>query len=759
MVLLFFGLAYFPTILFMGVALFTHGKQVRRDADRKTYILSFPNNLDAEKAVEFFASISGAMRSRPYSFSKPTMALELWAQPTGKTWRIRVPWQYQDFLLPQLHARGISATPDEDYPHHHWTYAKELRLHNTHRTLRVDPAATALSILSGLQTVAEDEVVVWQMVITPAAHRPLPRLDHARTNQPTARTIVNGTEATKDEIRDRRLKLGEPNFHAVARIAAKADTKIRAEKLVHLVRQGIASAENGQAHFQKRFASQATLRDRVDRATTALNWPMELMASELAALVAWPTDSPYIVGMPSYMSRLLPANAMVPSQGRVIGRSNFHGQQRQIALDYRAATTHVHVAAPSGRGKSALLANMARQDMENGYGVIVIETKGGDESLFTRVVNYVPKERINDVIILDAKDASRPVGFNMLQQGDKAIMVDIICNLFDYLYPGQKSSLWARNSLKRGLTTLTLEPKATLLDLMALYRPSNEEVAWADDLRRRAKTVNEELRRFWQDYDNRPGSNSERAQDQYISPLAERLWPLTDSDGIRNIVGQSTSGFQIADVLKGNKILFVNLDGIPPHSRFMLGTLIINTIWQSVQANVPAKANFLYLDEFQDFLKFPVGINEVLAQSRKYNLGLVLAHQDFSQLDKDMQGAVINGTASKIFFQTNSADDARIMARTSNPLEDHDFLNFRQYEGAARIATAEGVSQPVTFKASPPAKGYGTADRIIERSRQLYGKPIAEVYQEISGHRRIPEDKQRTRPRMPNAVFDSTDYK
>lgn len=759
MALFLFGFAYIPTVLVLGVTLLTHSKQIRRDADRKTYILAFPANLDAEKAVDFFKSISGAMRSKPFSFGKASIALELWAEATGKTWRIRVPWQYQDFILPQLHARGISATPDESYPHHHWTFIKELRLKNTHRRLNTDPAATALSILSGLQTVRDDESVVWQFVITPAAHRPLPVHHQARTSEPTLAGAVRGAEASRDEIRDRREKLSEPNFHAVARIAALASTPTRAQKLVHLVRQGIASAENGHTHFQKRFASQATLRERVDRATTAFNWGMELMASELASLVAWPTDTPYIVGMPSYMARLLPANAMVPHEGRVIGRSNFHGQQRQIALDYRMATTHVLTTGPSGRGKSALLANMARQDMENGYGVIIIETKGGDESLFTRVVNYVPKNRLQDTIILDAKDGAFPVGFNMLGQGDKAIMVDVICNLFDYLYPGQKSSLWARNSLKRGLTTLTLEPKATLLDLMALYRPSNEEVPWADDLRRRAKTVNEELRRFWQDYENRPGSNSERAQDQYISPLAERLWPLTDSDRIRNIVGQSESGFQMADVVKGNKILFVNLDGIAPQSRFMLGTLIINTIWQTAQANVPAKANFLYLDEFQDVLKLPVGINEMLAQARKYNLGLVLAHQDFSQLTPDVQGSVLNGTASKIFFQTNSADDAKVMARTFSPLEEHDFQNFRQYEGAARIATEAGVSQPVTFKANEPAHGYGTADKVIERSRQLYGRPVDEVYREIREHRRLPQDQERKRPRMPNEPFNTDDYK
>lgn len=760
MALFFLSLTYLFCSSALGVLLFKHNKQIRRDADRKAYVLSFPTDLAADKVVDFFSSISGALRPNGYMFDgKPSLALELWAQATGKTWRLRVPWQYEDFILPQLHARGISATPDDSYPRHHWTHARELRLRHSHRKLRSDQASTALSILSGLQTVAADETVVWQLVVAPARHKPLPSFERAQTSQPSLRQLFSGAQATRHEVTERREKLSEPNFHAVARIAAVASTPIRAQKLVNLVRQGIATLENGHTNFERRFATQATLSERVDRASTAFTWPMELMASELALLVAWPTDSPYIVGMPSYMSRLLPANAMVPQEGRVIGRSNFHGQQRPIALDYQMATTHVLVTAPSGRGKSVLLANMAKQDIEHGHGVIIIETKGGAESLFSRVVNYVPPHRLGDVIILDGKDAVRPVGFNMLQQGDRAVMVDIICDLFDYLYPGDKSSLYARSALKRGLTTLTLEPKATLLDLVALYRPKDEEVAWADDLRRKSSAHNEDMRNFWQDYENRSRLGTERAQDEYIRPLLNRIWPLIESDRIRNIVGQSGSAFQLADVLKTNKILFINLDGIEQQSRFLLATLIINTIWQTVQVNQPDKANFLYLDEFQDVLKLPVGINEMLSQARKYKLGLVLAHQDFSQLTPDVRGSVINGTASKVFFQTNSAEDANIMARTFSPLEAQDFQSFRQYEGAARIATPAGVSQPVTFKAMEPLKGFGTADHIIERSRQVYGRPIAEVHQEISERRRLPEDKQRKRPRMPGVPFTLDDYR
>lgn len=99
------------------------------------------------------------------------------------------------------------------------------------------------------------------------------------------------------------------------------------------------------------------------------------------------------------------------------------------------------------------------------------------------------------------------------------------------------------------------------------------------------------------------------------------------------------------------------------------------------------------------------------------------------------------------------------MTRTFGPLEEHDFMNFRQWEGAARIATPTGISQPVTFKSVDPPKGHGTADEVIQRSRETYGCPVEDVYREIEEHRQAPATQWRKRPKMPGGLFDTDDYR
>ena len=55
---------------------------------------------------------------------------------------------------------------------------------------------------------------------------------------------------------------------------------------------------------------------------------------------------------------------------------------------------------------------MARQDIQNGDGVCVIDPHG---DLIEDLLQYVPKERVKDVVIFDPSDIERPMGLNMLE--------------------------------------------------------------------------------------------------------------------------------------------------------------------------------------------------------------------------------------------------------------------------------------------------------------------------------------------------------
>src|SRR5262249_33562647 len=73
---------------------------------------------------------------------------------------------------------------------------------------------------------------------------------------------------------------------------------------------------------------------------------------------------------------------------------------------------HTYVIGATGTGKSTLLLNLIRQDIEAGRGVGLLDPHG---DLVEDVLGLIPIERHADVILFDPTDEERPAGFNVLQ--------------------------------------------------------------------------------------------------------------------------------------------------------------------------------------------------------------------------------------------------------------------------------------------------------------------------------------------------------
>ena len=59
-----------------------------------------------------------------------------------------------------------------------------------------------------------------------------------------------------------------------------------------------------------------------------------------------------------------------------------------------------------------LLSNMVISDMKAGKGICLIDPHG---DLVDSVLEHIPSNRINDVILFDVADFEYPIGFNLLQ--------------------------------------------------------------------------------------------------------------------------------------------------------------------------------------------------------------------------------------------------------------------------------------------------------------------------------------------------------
>lgn len=718
--------------------------QRERDRNRKSYRLSFPADLDGERVEAWLRTLSGTLVSSTHRFGGvPTMAFEVWADQTGIQHRLKVPWTHADYVVGQLRSLvpGIRVEPEDVWPERKsWTRAIEVGMTNSSRQLRIyNSGDMAASILASLQSLSDGERLMMQWVVSPTTPQHLPQHQSAKTNELSTHVLLTGGAAGRDEVNDRREKLAEPNLLTVLRIGAVAPTQQRADHLVFRVKAALAAARSPHVKWYKRLLTGEQVAKRIAFASAPLSFPGQLSVPELAALVAWPLGNPFVSGLPTPLSRQLPVPEIVPPAGRVLGRSNMYGQERLVAMSYPEAVMHVHVVGPPGVGKTALLANMIKQDMEKGYGTILIESKG---DLFRQALDYVPKERLADVVVLDVNDTRYPVGFNILRQGDPAVVVDELNMLFDQLYK-DSPSLWMQEVMYHGLHTLAADPDATFTDLAALVSPNDDEREWRNQLIRQVRDP--QIRQFWKRFDGQPPAR----QDQVAQPVLSRVWPMSRSK-LANIIGQSSSSFFMDDVIRQRKILLVNLSGIEQGAANIMGTLLMNAIWQATKRQRDAeKATFLYLDEAHHYMNIPVDMKLMLVEARAMNLGLIFAHQDLSQLPSGMREAIMHNARSRVVFQTSDRDARELAASLGGHLQADDLARLGRYEAVARLMTPAGVSAPFTMSTLAPERGNGGASLVVETSRAVFGRDVLAVQDERLRRRTSVNPKADTPKRPP----------
>ncbi|MDI9934669.1 hypothetical protein QM806_04270 [Rhodococcus sp. IEGM 1351] len=723
--------------------------QKQLDSDRVSYDIVFPRDLSEDRVKAFINSIGSNLRRSSFFGGTRSVVFETWATDRGISHRIRIPSRDAEYLVGQIeaHMSGIDLSPTPKSDLLDFKFGATLHLTDPARTIRISNARDySAKILKSVQSDHPDEAVVLQWIISHSDRAKIS--DGAASSAPIWKAVLFGTKATNDDLQDLRAKASEQNFSAVGRVAATAKNEPRAKRLVEDVVRALKS-ENGQNKFRATSIPNKHLDRLVNGAVTPIVRDVQFSVSELSALVGWPVGDPQIPGLSQGSARRFPATEAIAREGRLLGHSNVPGRERPIALSHDRATVHTFIGGKTGRGKTVQMANNAANDMATGHGLIIIDASSSrsPETLYNRALEYVPPNRIDDVIALDVgADADQPIAFNLFDQGGGRAVIDQIVGVFVSLYPNVATGVAVRDLLYHGIWTLLDHGGLTFVDLATLISPRTAaEKAWSTKVRR--DVTEPELKEFWERVETkgRTGASTGELDPRYVEPLHNKLWQLSGRPEVKHIIGQTASTLNIQDVLENNKLLFISLSGLPRETAELLGSLLTTTLWNTAQRISPPKANFLYLDEFQVSAKVQDGLDDLLARARKHNLGLTLATQYIEDVDRSLRTAIINNTGTRIIYETSSAE-ANIWIPEfggHKVFSPSDFTGIKLHEAIATIATDSGTSAPVTLKALAPLPPTGVAQRVIERSRQKYGRPVQEVRDEINNRRRAePENNQ-----------------
>lgn len=401
-------------------------------------------------------------------------------------------------------------------------------------------------------------------------------------------------------------------------------------------------------------------------------------------------------------------------------QTDFRGKRQTFGIKSEDRAKHIYVIGKTGMGKSTLLENMAIQDIKNGEGLCVIDPHG---SMAEKLLDFVPENRIEDVIYFAPFDLDNPVAFNVMEdvgKDNRHLIANGLMATFKKIWP----DVWSgRMEYILGNTILALleYPDSTLLGVNRML----SDKAYRDKV---VDNVSDPtVKAFWVD---EFAKYNERYMQEAGDSIKNKIGQFTGNPLIRNIIGQPKSSFDVREVMDKKKILIINLSKgrVGEINANLLGGMIITKVYLSAMSRANLLESeirklpsfFFYVDEFQSFVNDSFA--DILSEARKYKLSLTIAHQYVDQMPETVRNAVFGNVGTTITFRVGPFD-AEVLEKIFFPTftkEDLVNLGFAQIYLTMMI---DGVGSPpfsaVTL-APIPSMGPSYKEEIIAHSRKKF---------------------------------------
>ena len=375
-------------------------------------------------------------------------------------------------------------------------------------------------------------------------------------------------------------------------------------------------------------------------------------------------------------------------------------------------------------GKSTLQRALVAQDIYAGRGVCLIDPHG---DISRWLANAIPKHRINDTIYFDAADREHPIGLNPLTETRDRDLRDLIASevlaMFKALFRDSWGE-WLEYLLKHTLSAL-LERGSGAVSLLSIQRMLEDD-GYRDSVLRTLKDP--ALRRFWTNYIER---FPERQLLERISSTINKTGKFEMSHVLRNIVGQSASGFSISRVVDHQQILLVNLakGQIGADNANFLGSLIVSMITGQIMRRgaIPEAKRVpfhLVIDEFQNFTTNAFA--EIVSEARKYGLRLAVAHQTLDQVPPRVLDQVLKNAEVLTAFAINFEDADRLRS-AFRPLRGEALANSSIGEFWFRTSAHEPRQIAGFSPDALEAFGRNSFERVRNNTQWRFSRPRAAV--------------------------------
>jgi hypothetical protein len=402
---------------------------------------------------------------------------------------------------------------------------------------------------------------------------------------------------------------------------------------------------------------------------------------------------------------------LVPSrlseEGVVLGCVGDGDFQTEVRLNHISRARHCYITGATGTGKSTLLINLIRQDIEAGHGLAVIDPHG---DLFDEVLNGIPRHRCKDVTLLNVTDTSRAMGLNPLDVHgpDRAMRVNLIVNEFLHFFQSRYDMRQVAGPMfelyfRCAILLLAHQPRCrTLIEMPDLFQSADFRKGLLETCTDGTTIMQ------WRNLERVRG---EACLDQLGPYIYSKLNPLLHNPSIRCMLVQSRNALDLPAIMNRKGVLLVNLckTRLGESDAGFLGSLLINKVFLAglTRATLPPARRVpfhLYVDEFQNFAG--PSMTGLICESRKFGLHATLANQHLGQLrhhngGPDLAETVLGNVGNLICFRSGPSDASALAPFLRPQIGEQDLQNLPNYHAVARLLTDEGTTPAFVIRTLP----------------------------------------------------------
>jgi Type IV secretion-system coupling protein DNA-binding domain len=405
------------------------------------------------------------------------------------------------------------------------------------------------------------------------------------------------------------------------------------------------------------------------------------------------------------------------------GITNYHNNFVPFGIRRSDRRRHLYLIGKSGSGKSKLLELLVNEDIQSGQGFAVLDPHG---DLVDAILRYIPKHRIEDVVLLDPADIDFPIAFNPLEKVPEPQKMQVTIG-FLQIFKKLFGSNWS-DRLEHVLryTTLALldSPNTTVLSILKMLTDKNYRQKIV------SRIQDSVVKSFWV---SEFAAWSEKFDADAITPLLNKVGQFVATNMVRNMIGQPVTKFKIRDIMDNKKILLMKVSKglLGEENSSLIGSMFITKLYQAAMERADTSEDkrtdfYLYVDEFQNFATDTFA--EILSEARKYRLNLTIAHQYMGQLSDVVRKTVFGNVGSMVSFRVG-AEDADVLEGEYNPIfKERDIINLGVREFYLKMSVNGELREAFSGRTlEAPAIEHDYTKEIIAASRRKYCMPRKDV--------------------------------